>query len=48
MQMLVAAKTLGQVKHYPTFQLLLARGSIIMIFALIACARQKVNPFGKR
>eukprot|EP00891_Asterochloris_glomerata_P008721 jgi/Astpho2/8721/Aster-05285 len=46
--MLVAAKILGQKKHYPTFQLLLARGSIIMIFALIACARQKVNPFGKR
>lgn len=45
--MLVAAKLLGK-RSYPTWQTLLARSSIIMMFALAACAKQRKNPFGNR
>lgn len=45
--MLICAKTLKQ-HGFPVWQNLLARSLSIMIFALIACARQRVNPFGNR
>lgn len=45
--MLICAKTLKQ-HGFPVWQNLLARSLSIMTFALIACARQGVNPFGNR
>lgn len=45
--MLICAKTLKQ-HGFPVWQNLLARSLSIMTFALIACARQRVNPFGNR
>lgn len=45
--MLICAKLLGR-RDYPVWQALLARSGSIMTFALIACARQRVNPFGNR
>lgn len=45
--MLICAKTLKQ-HGFPVWQNLLARSLSIMTFSLIACARQRVNPFGNR
>lgn len=45
--MLICAKRLKQ-HGFPVWQNLLARSLSIMTFALIACARQRVNPFGNR
>ena len=45
--MLICAKRLKQ-HGFPVWQNLLARSLSIMTFALIACAKQRVNPFGNR
>lgn len=45
--MLICAKTLKQ-HGFPVWQNLLARSLSIMTFSVIACARQRVNPFGNR
>ena len=45
--MLTFAKLLGK-KQMPTFEILLARSSSILIIALIMCAKDRVNPFGNR